>query len=123
MKNAKLKDVYKTKRLNEILTKRENTQEIKWYLNGKKIDTFMVKIVNGKVQSRQKFDYLEQSCYILPRNLGIEDDFYKIGIDKCSNCESYFPDGLNECEHCDEMFCCDCADEHSSEISTGGCNF
>jgi len=96
---------------------------LKRYEGRSRIMNFIAIFRDGKVQQFKKFPQdspIDFSAYILPRKI---DDLQEVGIDRCSSCDSLFPDGLNECEHCDELFCCDCANEHGSEISTGGCNF
>ncbi len=105
----------------------KNPEVFKWYEGRKRVKDLIVVIRDGKIERVKKINTIDQepvSGYILHRKIeSLEDE----GIEQCSSCSHYFPDGLNPCEHCDELFCCDCADEHrweiSDEISTGGCNF
>lgn len=98
-----------------------NTTEIKRYEGRNRIKDFIAIVRDGKIQQIKKLPDNNFNGYVLPRQIDENDLEEYFG--KCSNCGTLFPDMLNECEHCNELFCCNCAMEHTSEIDTGGCNF
>lgn len=99
---------------------------LKYYEKRKLVKDFIAIFRDGKLQKIKKFEPLDevQQGYILPRRFTELED---AGIEQCSDCNDYFPDGLDECEHCSDKFCCECADQHreaiSEEYSTGGCRY